>query len=117
MHEIVVLIVSLPKRVKVLVAQVWFADSDLRRDYSIFHKAPANRNSKGFWQVSSWTDAELRRACLPEQFDLRHTSPTLLGEDDEGRQAWVAGWEEVEGDLLAADLELVFGGCEKHPLP
>jgi hypothetical protein len=116
-REITVHIVSLPKRVKVLLAQVWFAESSLRRDYVIYHKSPANRNSKGFWCVRSWTREDLRRACMPEQFDLRHADPTCIGEDDEGKGAWAAGWADVERDLLAADIEALFAGCKKHDLP
>jgi hypothetical protein len=65
-REIVVNVVSLPKRVKVLFAQVWFADSDLHRDYVVYHKAPANRNSKGGWWARSLADV----AALGD-FDLR----------------------------------------------
>jgi DNA invertase Pin-like site-specific DNA recombinase len=135
--RITVLVVSRPKRVKVLVAQVWFADSHLRRDYVIYHKSPANRNSRGFWCVRSWTPADLQWACFPDQFDLRSVDPTVLGEDDEGRQAWVDGWKDTELHFLGTDVEyvnpdgttyrqglttddleqLVFKGCEKHLLP
>jgi DNA invertase Pin-like site-specific DNA recombinase len=83
-QEIAVHIVSLPKRVKVLLAQVWFADSGLRRDYVIYHKAPANRNSKGGWWARSFAEAG-----LPDSIDLR----------DRGLAA------DLEVDLLAVDLD------------
>jgi hypothetical protein len=53
---------------------------------------------------------------LPDRGGLT-ADPTLLGEDDEGRSAHTAGWEDVQEDLLATDLELMFKGCERHPLP
>src|SRR5262249_15472917 len=78
-----------------------------RRSYLIWHR-PAKSNGKatvaGFWCARSWTDEELRKAMMPAQFDLRHANPTSLGEDDEGRTAWAAGWQDVERDLQAADI-------------
>lgn len=59
-REITVQIVSLPKRVKVMSAQVRFVDSDLERNYIICHKAPANRNSKG----GSWVESTDRFVAL-----------------------------------------------------
>src|SRR5262249_13026058 len=65
-REITVAVVPLPKRVKVLFAQVWFSDSGLRRDYVIYHKSPANRNSKGGWWARSLADV-----AKPGDLDLR----------------------------------------------
>jgi hypothetical protein len=53
---------------------------------------------------------------MPVQFDLRLAGPTELGLDDEGRTDWVAGWQDVERDLLAADVEGLFSGCAKQEL-
>lgn len=93
-----------------------------RRSYLIRQRPPkGNRHGKGleqgYWQVRCWTDEGLRKARMPAQFDLRHADPTLIGEDDEGHSAHVAGWEDVARDLLAADVEALFAGCERHPLP
>jgi DNA invertase Pin-like site-specific DNA recombinase len=57
LREITVKIITLPKRLKILAAQVWFADSDLHRDYVIIHKAAANRNSKSKWSARSFAAA------------------------------------------------------------
>jgi DNA invertase Pin-like site-specific DNA recombinase len=70
----------------------------------------------GFWQARSWTDAELRKAKMPVQFDLTHRDPTALGTD--GKQtAYACGWHDLERDLMAADMEALFASCERHPLP
>jgi hypothetical protein len=101
--------------------QIWFAGGR-HRDYLVRYK-PARGNpdgegiTPGFWTVRSWTGEELLKACLGKQFDLRHACPTVLGEDDVGHTAWVAGWQDVERDLLAVDVEDLFRGCERHPLP
>jgi DNA invertase Pin-like site-specific DNA recombinase len=87
-----------------------------RRTYLLLYR-PSSRSRPGEWRVRSWTDESLRKAMMPEQADLAHRDPTLLGEDDEGRQAWVAGWQDVERDLMAVDIEDVFRGVERHPLP
>jgi hypothetical protein len=87
-----------------------------RRTYLLFYR-PSNWSRPGEWRVRSWTDESLRKASLPEQFDLRHADPTCIGEDDEGHTAHVAGWQDVERDLLAADIEDLFAGCERHELP
>jgi DNA invertase Pin-like site-specific DNA recombinase len=87
-----------------------------RRTYLLLYR-PSGRVRPGEWRVRSWTDEQLRKAMMPEQFDLRHADPTCLGEDDEGRGAHVAGWQDVERDLLAADVDDLFVGCERHPLP
>jgi hypothetical protein len=114
-------------RDRLAVVQLWFADERRRcrhRDYLILHRPSKSNGSyraEGFWCVRSWTDKQLLKAKMPAQFDLRHADPTCIGEDDRGKQAWVSGWQEVETHLAAlstADLEgLVFGGCERHPLP
>jgi hypothetical protein len=110
---------------RLCVVQIDFAGGE-RRSYLIRQRPPkGNRRAKattpGWWQVRSWTDKQLRKAMMPIQFDLRHADPTLLGEDDEGHSAHVAGWQDVEHDLLALSAEdldqLVFAGCERHPLP
>jgi hypothetical protein len=95
-----------------------------RRSYLVWHRPPRSNGKAavpGWWATRSWTDKQSLRAKIPAQFDLRHADPTCIGEDDGGRQAWVAGWQEVETHLTAlstADLEnLVFGGCERHELP
>ena len=49
----------------------------------------ANGTVPGWWQVRSWTDEQLLKAMMPEQFDLRHADPTCIGEDDEGRRFWL----------------------------
>jgi DNA invertase Pin-like site-specific DNA recombinase len=87
-----------------------------RRSYLLLYR-PGSRTRPGEWRVRSWTDEQLRKACMPEQFDLRHADPTCIGEDDEGHSAYVAGWQDVERDLLAADVEDLFRGCERRPLP
>jgi DNA invertase Pin-like site-specific DNA recombinase len=87
-----------------------------RRSYLLLYR-PNGRIRPGFWQARSWTDTELRKAKMPVQFDLRHADPTCIGEDDEGKSAWAAGWQDVERDLLAADVEDLFAGCAKHELP
>ena len=87
-----------------------------RRNYLLRYR-PSSRTRPGEWRVRSWTDESLRKAKMPEQFDLRHADPTCIGEDDEGRTAWTAGWEDVERDLLAADVDDLFAGCERHELP
>ena len=105
---------------RLAAVQLRFKDSNKHRDYLIRVRPPkgnGNGSTPGFWQVRSWTDEQLRKAMMPVQFDLRHADPTCLGEDDEGRSAWVAGWQDIERDLLAADLEAPFAGCERHPLP
>jgi DNA invertase Pin-like site-specific DNA recombinase len=106
---------------RLAAVQLRFKDSNQHRDYLIRVRPPmGNRwgaSTPGWWQVRSWTDEGLRRACMPAQFDLRHADPTVLGEDDEGHAAWVAGWQDVERDIWAADVEALFAGCEKHELP
>src|SRR5262249_6067765 len=64
------------------------------RSYLLLYR-PSSRTRPGEWRVRSWTDEQLRKAKMPEQFDLRSADPTCLGEDDEGRQAWAAGWQDV----------------------
>jgi hypothetical protein len=32
-------------------------------------------------------------------------------------RAWVVGWEDVERDLMGANVEDLFRGVEKHELP
>src|SRR5262249_38657636 len=71
--------------VRLCAVQIDFAKG-ARRSYLIRYQAAGYCRS-GFWQVRSWTDEQLRKATMPAQFDLRHANPTLLGEDDEGRQA------------------------------
>jgi hypothetical protein len=87
-----------------------------RRTYRLLYR-PGSRLRPGYWQVRSWTGEDLRRARLGEQFDLRHADPTCIGEDDEGKACWVAGWSDAERDMLGADLEVVFKSSDKHPLP
>jgi DNA invertase Pin-like site-specific DNA recombinase len=106
-------------RDRVTAVQIDFAGG-ARRSYLIWYR-PTRSNGRatvpGFMCVRSWTGDDLRKAMMPAQFDLRHADPTLLGEDDEGKGAWLAGWGDVERDLMAADLEALFAGCERHPLP
>lgn len=87
-----------------------------RRSYLLLYR-PSSRTRPGGWWVRSWTDESLCKAMMPAQFDLRHADPVAIGEDDEGRTAWTAGWEDVERDLLAADVEDLFNGCPRHELP
>jgi len=111
-------------RVRLAAVQIDFAEGG-RRNYLIRRRATLDgarcgterRRIPGFWQVRSWTDESLRKAMMPAQFDLRHADPVALGEDDEGHTAWVAGWSDVERDLLAADIEDLFAGVERHELP
>lgn len=107
---------------RLVAVQIDFASGE-RRSYLI-RQCPAKsigRQAKtiirGWWQVRSWTDEQLRKAMMPAQFDLCHADPTCIGEDDEGRSAWTAGWADVERDLLAADVEALFAACERHELP
>jgi DNA invertase Pin-like site-specific DNA recombinase len=102
---------------RLAVVQFDFGGKRQRRRSYLLHYRPNGRIQPGFWQVRSWTDESLRKAKMPEQFDLRHADPTCIGEDDEGRGAWVAGWVDVERDLLAAEGEDLFAGCERHELP
>ncbi len=81
-------------RGRLAAVQVVFAGGEKRRDYLIYYHS-AGYCCEGWWQVRSWTDAELRKAKMAVQFDLRHANPTCLGEDD-GQTAWAAGWEDVE---------------------
>jgi hypothetical protein len=113
-------------RTRLAAVQVFFAGGGRRRDYLIHYVAAGRgrkgvEKRKGYWQVRSWTGDDLRRACLPEQFNLTSEGPTVIGEDEEGRQAVVSGWQDVERDLQALSTEdldrLVFGGIERHPLP
>src|SRR5262249_51322523 len=81
-REITVQIVALPQRVRVLFAQVWFADSDAHRDYVIYHKAPANRNSKGGWWARSLADAaDLGDLDLRRRADAKKLEAALLALD------------------------------------
>jgi DNA invertase Pin-like site-specific DNA recombinase len=98
-----VLVVSLPKRAKVIAAQVWFADSDQHRDYIIYHKSPANRNSEGYWQVNSWINTECDGINLSTQQGVIDAEAYLKA--------------ETVGDNAPFALEWVFGNCERHELP
>jgi DNA invertase Pin-like site-specific DNA recombinase len=114
------LVLIVPRKLDRLAAVQFDFPGGKRRSYLLLYR-PGASVRPGFWCVRSWTDEELRKAKMPVQFDLRHANPTLLGEDDKGHTAWVAGWQDVERDLLALSAEdldqLVFGGCEKHELP
>ncbi|HYT94870.1 MAG TPA: recombinase family protein [Gemmataceae bacterium] len=118
--ESIYLLVTTRGRDRLAAVQVDFR-SGVRRSYLIWHRPPVgNRwgaSTPGWWCPRSWTDESLRKARMPVQFDLRHADPTTLGEDDEGHSAWVAGWADVERDLLAADVEDLFANVERHPLP
>lgn len=96
-----------------------------KRDY-IIHYHPARSNAsyrtEGYWQVRSWNDEDFRRAWAtgtgqPPTDLLNHIGPVWICEDDEGRDVLVTNWADVEKSLLAADLEALFAGCERHPLP
>ncbi len=104
-------------RDRVAVVQVDFAGG-ARRSYLVWYH-PTRSNGRattpGYWQARSWTGEQLGKAMMPKQFDLRHAEPTIIGEDDGGRTAWVAGWQDVEQDLLAADIQDLFPG-QRNPL-
>jgi DNA invertase Pin-like site-specific DNA recombinase len=98
------------------VVQVYFSGGKAKRDYLLSYR-PAANNRPVQWFIRSWTDKELRKAKMPQQFDLSHRDPTCIGEDDKGHSAHAAGWDDVERDLMAADVEDLFRACSKHELP
>jgi DNA invertase Pin-like site-specific DNA recombinase len=116
MVESMHLLIVMRGRDRLCAVQIWFSGGKRHRDYLIRHQAAGFHREEAWW-VRSWNDETLRQCKMPTQFDLRHKTPTMLGADDEGHSAWAAGWGDVEVDLLAADMELLFAGCPKHPLP
>jgi DNA invertase Pin-like site-specific DNA recombinase len=99
---------------RLCVVEVDFREG-ARRSYLIRHQ-PGKSNGKaaapGFWQVLSW---KLSKKCA--------------GPCPEGEWVEVVGgapdrtaehWEQTEWyltEMTAADLDLMFGGVERHPLP
>jgi DNA invertase Pin-like site-specific DNA recombinase len=109
---------------RLAAVQLQFKDSNQHRDYLIRVRPPiGNRwgaSTPGWWQVRSWTLAEHRAACVPEQPDLS-TRQGVDVEGPDGRTHNSGGWEDAElflRSLSADDLDQrVFGGCERHDLP
>jgi DNA invertase Pin-like site-specific DNA recombinase len=94
-----------------------------RRSYLILYSPPKSNGkalTPGWWKVRSWTLAEHRAACVPEQPDLS-TRQGVDVEGPDGRTHNSGGWEDAElflRSLSADDLDrLVFGGCERRDLP
>jgi DNA invertase Pin-like site-specific DNA recombinase len=109
---------------RVIATQIDFKGG-ARRSYLILHR-PTKSNGKatvtGFWQVRSWTDEEMRQACMSQQFDLRSaTDPTWIGVDNEGHFMGLGGWKATESLLAcfsAEDIDqLLFFDCPRHELP
>src|SRR5262249_9686280 len=101
--------------VTLCAVQLLFAGGAVRS--YLFYYRTGNLYRPGEWCVRSWTDRELQKAKMPEQFDLRNANPTMLEQDHDGKATWIAGWKDVEEDLLALEPEDLFRGCERHPLP
>ncbi len=105
-------------RERLAAVQIDFAKGT-RRSYLIRYRG-AGYCKPGFWQVASWTLAEVRAAGFPEQPDLS----TRQGVDLVAPNGWTwssGGWENVEKflqNLSAEELDQrVLAGCERHPLP
>lgn len=99
---------------RLCAVQIWFAGGKRHRDYLLHHQVAGNHRAEA-WQVRSFTDADMRRAKMPQQFDLRHACPTVIGEDDAGNDVYVSGWQDVEMDLLTTDLDLLFASADRLP--
>jgi DNA invertase Pin-like site-specific DNA recombinase len=99
---------------RLTAAQVDFK-AGTRRCYLIWHRPPRGNSSArvaGFWQVLSWKLTKTVAGPCPE-----HTWVEVVdGVPDNGTEYW-KGTEWYLTEMSAADLDLMFGGCERHPLP